>query len=368
LERAVRLSGIALTPLSVAYAGLLAARAAWWRRYAQTAPLPTVSVGNLTVGGNGKTPFTLFLAARLRQLGVMAAIVGRGYRGQLSRSPGLVSDGKYIRMTPRQAGDEPVMMAKCFAGPIGVARRRIDAIKLLATNRLADMVVLDDGFQHVRLRRDCDLLVMNDSIGLGNGRLLPAGPLRESPRALERADALIVIQSLGAERSIECPVLGLAPTKPILRARLEPSSLTYSDNGKWCEMPLVIKGRRVMAVSGIANPAGFHAMINALGAKLLSTLVYPDHYDYGPGDWSAIMAAGSRTDMVITTEKDLVKLEHLGTPAVPLYALHLKVAMETKNESQLLTLVMERITHFRGAGAHCEVQGGPISGVESRLA
>ena len=95
-------------PLSIPYAAILAARSAWWKRYARTPPLPTVSVGNLTVGGNGKTPFTLFLAARLRQCGLRAGIVSRGYGGQASRRARLVSDGQHIAMTPREAGDEPL--------------------------------------------------------------------------------------------------------------------------------------------------------------------------------------------------------------------------------------------------------------------
>jgi tetraacyldisaccharide 4'-kinase len=242
-----------MAPLSAAYAGVLAVRSAWWERFGQPSPLPAVSVGNLTIGGNGKTPFTLFLATRLRQRGIRTAIVSRGYGGQLSRGPKLVSTGPQITMTPRQAGDEPVMMAKSFEGPVAVARRRIDAIKLLAANGLADAVVLDDAFQHVRLRRDCDLLVINQSVGLGNGWLLPAGPLRENWTALQRADALVLIQSLSADRSIPCPLEDIARGKPILAARLQPLSLTYSENGNWREAPLMLEGRRVAAVSGIVR-------------------------------------------------------------------------------------------------------------------
>src|SRR5213080_2944693 len=103
------LGWMAMAPLSFAYAGIIASRSAWWQRFARTPPLPTISVGNLTIGGNGKTPFTLFLAARLRQRGIRSAIVSRGYGGHLSRGPMLVSNGQQITMTPRQAGDEPVL-------------------------------------------------------------------------------------------------------------------------------------------------------------------------------------------------------------------------------------------------------------------
>jgi tetraacyldisaccharide 4'-kinase len=331
-------------PLAFAYAGILAARSAWWKRYARTPPLPTVSVGNLTIGGNGKTPFTLFLAARLRQCGLRAGIVSRGYGGRASRRAGLVSDGQHIAMTPREAGDEPVMLAKRFAGPLAVARRRIDAIELLAANALADAVVLDDGFQHVRLRRDVNLLLINQILGLGNGWLLPAGLLREPESAIGRADALVLIEAFGAaSSSIDCSTPDIMRRKPILRARLQPSGLTYSENGNWREAPLLLNRRRVVAVSGVANSAGFHAMIQALGADVLRTLEYPDHYDYTPGNWENILAAARPAEMLITTEKDLVKLERFGPAEFPLYALRLNVTMEAEDERQLLTLIMERI-------------------------
>jgi tetraacyldisaccharide 4'-kinase len=344
--RVHRWSWIAAAPLAVAYAGLLAARAAWWKRFARTPPLPIVSVGNLTVGGNGKTPFTLFLATRLRQRGVRAGIVSRGYRGHASRNARLVSDGQHIVMTPREAGDEPVMMAKSFDGPLAVARRRIDAINLLAANRLADAVVLDDGFQHVRLRRDFNLLLINKSLGLGNGWLLPAGPLREPRRAIQRADALVLIESPGgASSSIDLAAQDIVQGKRVLHARIEPSALTYSEDGNWRETPLMLERRRVIAVSGIANCAGFHAMISLLGANLLCTLDYPDHYDYTSRDWENILARAGQAEMLITTEKDLVKLERFATPETSLYALRLNVSMEEEEERQLLELIMERISH-----------------------
>jgi tetraacyldisaccharide 4'-kinase len=336
---------MAMAPLSVAYGGILAARSAWWERHARTPPLPTVSIGNLTIGGNGKTPFTLFLAARLRGCGLRVGIVSRGYGGQASRCPTLVSDGRHIAMSPREAGDEPVMMAKSFGGCVAVARRRIAAIKLLSAQGLADAVVLDDGFQHVRLRRDLDVLLINQCVGFGNGWLLPAGPLREPQAAIRRADALVLVESFGAvNRSIDFSPSDVIHGTPLLHARIQPSSLTYSDKGTWREAPLILDGRRVVAVSGIANPAGFHAMIVALGATLIRTLEYPDHYDYGAGDWRNLASAARQAEMVITTEKDLVKLERLATLEVPLYALRLNVTMEAREESQLLRLAMERIS------------------------
>jgi tetraacyldisaccharide 4'-kinase len=352
---------MATAPLSVAYAGILAARSAWWERHARTPPLPTVSVGNLTLGGNGKTPFTLFLAARLRERGLRVGIVSRGYGGRASRTAKLVSNGQHLAMTPPEAGDEPVMLAKSFDGPLAIARRRIDAIELFAANGLADAVVLDDGFQHQRLRRDFDLLLISRGRGLGNGRLLPGGPLREPKSAIRRADALVLMESFGeANSSIGLSAQGLKRGALLLRAQLRPSALTYSEHGNWRQAPLLLGRRRVVAVSGVANSAAFHAMIRALGANLLRTLDYPDHCNYRSADWTRIVAAARQAEMLITTEKDLVKLERFAPPELPLYALRLKVTMEADDERQLLTAIMKRISRVRQLSncSHPDVQRG----------
>src|SRR6185437_3952951 len=161
---------------------------------------PTViSVGNLTIGGNGKTPFTLFLASRLRASGASVGIVSRGYGGLGGRRAALVSNGRRLLMSAREAGDEAVMMAKSFDGPVAIARRRIEGIGLLGRDAPIDVVILDDAFQHLRLKRDLNLLLVRESRGFGNEWILPAGPLRESLRAIARADAIVMLSSVGME-------------------------------------------------------------------------------------------------------------------------------------------------------------------------
>ncbi|HJU10685.1 MAG TPA: tetraacyldisaccharide 4'-kinase [Candidatus Binataceae bacterium] len=338
------MSHLLLAPLSLGYAGILAVRRAWWARHARIPLLPTVSIGNLTVGGNGKTPFTLFLANHLRQRGLNVGIVSRGYGGRRPRTPRIVSDGRNLTMTPEEAGDEPVMMAKSFSGAIAVARRRIDAINLLARNKMADTIVLEDGFQHVRLRRDVDLVLFNPIVGIGNGYVLPAGPLREPVKAIRRADAVVLIEPPGtADTSIGSITPHIMNGKTLVRAQLRPSSMVYSHNGKWHEVALMLDGRHIVAVSGIANNTAFHAMVQALGAKLLHTFDYPDHYNYDLRDWREIAAAAQQAELILTTEKDLVKLERFALPTVPLYALRLNVTMQPDDENQLLTLVLKRI-------------------------
>jgi len=333
---------VAATPLSAVYAVMLAARSVWWRAAARRAPLPTISVGNLTTGGNAKTPFTLFLAERLRQRGLRIGIVSRGYRGHSARSAKLVSDGRRLLLTPREAGDEPVMLAKLFDGPVAVARRRINGIELLAAGSALDAVVLDDAFQHVRLRREVDLLLLSERQGVGNGWLLPAGPLRERLRAIRRAHAVVMVGVPGAHKqTFAAPLLD---GKLVLKASLEPAALIQLVDGCWHERPPALAGRRVVAVSGIADPTSFYEMLSGLGAHLVSALEYPDHHDYRPTDWDNIVAAATVAEMVVTTEKDLIKLERFVVPETAIYALRLKLTMDEREEARLLTMIMEKVT------------------------
>ena len=340
----------ALTPASALYSSALTIRERWWRMIARHAGVTTISVGNLTVGGNGKTPFTLFLATRLRAQGLSVGIVSRGW-GRRGSGAQLVSDGTRILLGPDVAGDEPVMMAKCFDGPIAVARRRIDAITLLARRFPLDAVILDDGFQHLRLKRDLDLVLVSAARGFGNKRVLPAGPMREPLTALRRADAVIVMgpdehcdDSLNTVmRHVLHDKPDLLRDNPILRAMIRPRNLVHAEREGWRETPLAFAGRRVVAVSGLADASGFHAMLRELGANLMRAIEYPDHHDYGPGDWENIVAAASDAEMAVTTEKDLVKLERFSSPGLSLYALRLEVSMDERDEGRLFAAIMEHI-------------------------
>ncbi|HXZ88365.1 MAG TPA: tetraacyldisaccharide 4'-kinase [Candidatus Binataceae bacterium] len=334
----------ALTPASALYAGILAVRARWWQTRARDAGVTTISVGNLTVGGNGKTPFTVFLASRLAHRGYRVGIVSRGY-GRLSNGPGaaLVSDGARIMLSPGEAGDESVMMARSFAGPIAVARRRVDGISLLARRAAIDIVILDDGFQHLRLRRDLDLILVNAARGFGNEWVLPAGPMREPLGAIGRADAVILMASGENAACAQAASDNAAfKGKPVMRAALRATSLVHAKNGEWRESQIAITGRRVAIVSGLGSPEGFHATVRALGAQISNTLDYPDHHDYSARDWKHIQDAAGGAQLLLTTEKDLVKLEKFCAGAVPMYALRVEAVMDESNEALLLSMVAER--------------------------
>lgn len=334
------------------FRGTLAVRNLWWRWRASEAGVPVISIGNLTVGGNTKTPFTLFLATRLQARGLRVAIVSRGYSGaRNSASATLVSDRGEVILDPALSGDEPAMMARRFTGPIAVARRRIGAIELLRSRGPLDVIILDDGFQHARLRRDLDLVLISRERGLGNGWMLPAGPMREPLSALRRAAAVVIVSADASLKSaLSAAQLARINQGRVFTAALRPQSLISVANGNWCESSPSLTGRRVLAVSGLADPAAFHAMLRELEADLVGVLDFPDHHPYTAADWQEIASAARDVDLIVTTEKDLVKLERFPFARDSLYALRLEVTMPEADARALDELILTRI-RLPNAGA-----------------
>ena len=320
------------------------ARHLYWRKNKRHAGVTTISVGNLTAGGNGKTPFTLFLASRMLSHGLRVAIVSRGYKRAPTKDRALlVADDGVMKISPEEAGDEPTMLAKSFSGPIAVARRRIDGIELLAKLGPLDAVILDDGFQHERLDRDVDLLLVSNQRGFGNGWMLPAGPMREPISSVRRADAIVLVNFGDQESVLRPSELRKLSSRTILAAAIRPHSFLALDNGVWNEIPLGLAGRRVLAVSGLADASGFYAMLRDLDADLVGVFEYPDHYAYTSSDWQTIVNAMRDVDLVVTTEKDLVKLERFPFPRDSLYALRLEVTMEPGDAEALENLILGRM-------------------------
>lgn len=298
-DRFGRLVMLGLYPLSWLFRGLIGLRNfAYWSRLApvRRAAIPVVSIGNLTVGGTGKTPLALWLARGLAARGARVALVSRGYRGS-ARGVAIVSTGDGPLLGPEVVGDEPAMMARGFGGVVVVAARRIDGVNEAA--RLGcEVAVLDDGFQHRALARDFDLVLYDGT----RGPLLPAGPLRESLRAIRRADAVVLTPAAGAT----VVDLGL----PAFRVTTELTGLVESVGGHWQERTCgCLAGKRVVAVSGIAHPERFYELIRHWDAEIVEVFEYADHHQYTHTDWQEISRRSQDCDLLVTTEKDLVKLE-----------------------------------------------------------
>jgi tetraacyldisaccharide 4'-kinase len=291
-----------LVPASVAYGAAVRVRNALydagWLGVARV-PARVLSIGNLTVGGTGKTPAALWLAQTLVGRGRRVAIVARGYR---KRRPGVVvvgANGTPL-VAPDDGGDEAVMLARRFRGPVLTGERRADAAREACTRFGVDTIVLDDGFQHRRLARDADLVLLADDAAAR--RLLPAGARREPLGALRRARAALVV---GDGDSAWPP---LPAGMPRFRGRLRPDSLVHAVGETWREESLAaLAGARVVALAGVARPERFVATLESCGARVVERLLFPDHHAYDAADVAAI-ARVAGAGRLVTTEKDLVKL------------------------------------------------------------
>lgn len=306
-----------------------------------TLPRPVVSVGNLTVGGTGKTPHVRFLAGWLCGRGVKVAILSRGYgrgsRGVVWASGGLPAPADAV-------GDEPALLARTLPGvAVVVGESRLEAGREALRRRDVDAFLLDDGFQHLSLRRDADILLVDGVRGLGNGRTLPLGPLREPPDHARFADALVVTRC--AEPSACARVaaeIAFPADRPAAATRFVPLSLV---DAEWGESALFPAGTEVVAFSGLAHNDQFEAGLRECGLRVKRFLPFGDHHRYGPRDIARIREASDGLPL-LTTEKDLVRLA--GTLPFRVRALRIGVEFLSGWES-LSRLVLERIGE-RAAG------------------
>jgi tetraacyldisaccharide 4'-kinase len=293
-----------LWPSSYVYRLLLACRAWTYRlgwRAVYRAPVPVIVVGNLTVGGTGKTPMVLALCAWLQSKGFKPGTVSRGYKAALNKSPHTVPP----EGDPFFYGDEPILLARRTGCPTVIGRKRADAVRHLLAHHDVDVVLCDDGFAHFALARDVNILMLDGVRGLGNGCCLPAGPLREPVKALARADMMMVrVQASDADA---------VSTR---HAALEHASVPYASwsfavDGLYAvaqasTLPLdkveplaSLCGQTVHAVTGIGQPEAFFALLRSAGLQVVPH-VFPDHHRFSFND---IDFEGH----VVMTEKDAVK-------------------------------------------------------------
>lgn len=276
-------------------------------------PCRVISIGNLTLGGTGKTPIVELVAGLLRREGRRVCVLSRGYGGRSQSAITIVSDGKRCLVPPEVAGDEPVLLAEHLVGlPVVVGKDRY-AAGMLAIERFGvEVIVLDDGFQHVQLARDFNVLLLDAVRPLGNGRLFPRGDLRERPTGMARADA-IVFTRWDAEAAPSLTALKLAqPGLPLFCSQHEPIDFRALADGH-C-LPLAsLKGRRILAFCGIGTPDHFRQTLQGLEAEIVAFAVFPDHHPYTRLEIEQLvqMANQHGAETLVTTEKDGVRLRGL---------------------------------------------------------
>ncbi|MGQ9560186.1 MAG: tetraacyldisaccharide 4'-kinase [Candidatus Oleimicrobiaceae bacterium] len=300
-------------------------------------PCRVIAVGNLTVGGTGKTPMVEFLCRTLQHQGERVCVVSRGYK---RKQGGLVvvSDGQRLLVEPEACGDEPFMLASKLPGvPVIVDRDRVRGGRVAVERFGAQVIVLDDAFQHRRLHSDASVVLVDSQRGFGNGWLLPAGPLRDLPSRLRQATVLVLTRVQQAQN--------LAPLVAYLRAYSQARIFTARHvpvdicTGEGSVHALEsLRGKRVAAFCGIAQPDSFFTMLEELGAILVHRKAYPDHHAYSARDVAALCRQGqlSAAECLVTTEKDLVRV-HGQDFSLPLWCL--RITMHVDHARRLLEVI-----------------------------
>jgi tetraacyldisaccharide 4'-kinase len=284
-------------------------------------PVPVIVVGNITAGGTGKTPLTLWLCGFLQEQGFKPGIVSRGYGGH-ARLQAVTADSD-----PVAAGDEPVLLARRSSCPVWIGRDRVAAARaLLAANPGCDLIVCDDGLQHYRLQRDFEIAVLDGRRGLGNGLPLPAGPLREGAARLQTVDA-VVINGPGD------PGLRMASQ---FAMSLEGGQFHNLLNPGHSAGAPEFHGRRVHAVAGIGNPMRFFEHLQRLGLSFTAH-AFPDHHPFSPVDLDF-----ENADEVIMTEKDAIKCQRFAREN------HWVLSVDATVDPELGQLILNRLKSRHG--------------------
>ena len=318
-------------------------------------PVPVISVGNLGMGGNGKTPVVQALALALRDRGRKPAVISRGYGGRATGRANVVSDGKTVLLPAREAGDEPRLLAERLPGVLVLTGRRRHLPARKAVEMGADVLILDDGFQHLALARDADLVLFNADQPLGDGRVFPGGLLRESPAALSRATGFVLTAASERNRDqreqFAARLKERFPETPVHQAAFTPEEgLMLRPDGTLAALPLSDLRKRnasgFFAFCGIARPAAFFRTLAGLGFSLKGVCALADHQDYLPQHCAELAdkARQAGAGALIATEKDLVKLAPLasrfaGLSSPPLYSLRMRAVLPEALVEEMLRIV-----------------------------
>ncbi len=336
--------GVLLVPLSWLYGAvckirLLLYQRGWLKQERLSARV--ISVGNITVGGTGKTPLVIYLAQKLRERNHKVAILTRGYK---RRSSGMVEITQETteRIAWEDVGDEPYLLSMRLSGvPIIVCKDRAASGRRAIRNYGSEILLLDDGFQHLKLKRDLDVVVIDSINPFGNRRLLPAGILREPLSSLKRADVLLITkadQTSGQDELIET-LRAQKPDVPVVRSvyrvrgvedLIDRSPVDLQD----------LKDKKALLLSGIGNPFSFEKTVEQLNVKILKHRIFPDHFAYRQKDVDDLVreAQDQGADFIITTEKDSVRIPLVKRPGISLYVLKIDLRIESDEE-----LLLEKV-------------------------
>lgn len=337
---------VALSPLSGLYRVAMKVRRELYRRglfHVHEIGVPVISVGNLTTGGTGKTPLVEWIARAMARREKHVCILTRGYGRQPPRARVLVSDGDEILSDARVTGDEPLLLAERLKGEATVIcdADRVAGAGWAMENMATNLFILDDGFQHVGLARDLNIVVVDATNPWGNGRLLPAGNLRESRGQLARADCIVITRAddVAQTQVLKSEIDRLSKGRPVFRSRMRINGVRTLTSSASVEE---LKSRPVAAFCGVGNPESFFAQLRRNGYTLCHTRTFPDHHCYTQNEISALDSQSSArgAHALLTTAKDEVKLRSLKFE-MPCYVVD--VTIEIEGESEFLALIDKAI-------------------------
>jgi len=291
-----------------------------------------ISIGNISMGGTGKTPFTIMLAKHYISKGKKVCILSRGYRGNIGYDTHVISDGKNILIGPDKAADEPYMMAvNCPEAIVITGKERVRSYEYAEKHFKPDIYLLDDGYQHRQMKRDIDICLLDHKKPVSTGWMFPFGYLREPASGIKRAD--IVIFTRAENDTIPEKAAKYVKDKPVFFSNVSYAGV-YNDNGK---AEVALKGKRVFAFAGIASPSKFFKFVRSLGAELLGKKIYTDHHCYCGRETYVIerKAREMEADLILTTEKDYVKLPD----EVKDNMYYLKIDIDLRNSQKFFDII-----------------------------
>ena len=345
--------------VSLVYGGAVRLREAFYKNSIlrpKKLPCFVISIGNLTVGGTGKTPMTIYMAKFVKSLGYKVAVISRGYKGGAEKTGGIVSNGHTIFMEPEKAGDEPFMMAAKLENiPVVVGQNRYKAGWLAIKEFNPDVIVLDDAFQHLNLKRDIDIVLLDCGRPFGNAHLLPRGILREPISALKRSDAFVLTRSDFAPDYIRQAFMhkieNLAPGRPVFRSFHVPNLYRPINDKKSMSgielqnfAPDLLHGRRVVAFSGLARNNDFRRTVENLKCDLINFFEFPDHHKYTEMDLQTIIQSSinAQAEFILTTEKDYVRISGKTSWPVELVIIGIELSFEN-DENVFINFIKNRL-------------------------
>ena len=326
-----------LFPLAMFYWGLVYWRSLFYKYgffVSRRLPCSVISIGNITVGGTGKTPTVIFLAEYLKGKGKRVAVLSRGY-GRATKGTLMVSDGNGPNVSWEESGDEPFLMAKKLNQiPVVVDEDRFRGGMFIMQKFNPDIILLDDAFQHRAIERDLDLILVNSGDKSFDHKLLPYGLLREPWMNINRGDAVILTKT-NLKKPKPFLIRKIKESRlPILHSTTHASLSTLSP-----EKPDSIKRKKVFIVSAIGDSSGFNQTVKNLGCDIVGEKIFPDHFKYSQSDWKNTESLSAQVDYIITTEKDWVKIEHFSfTKPVIVVGIKIKIQPGKKLERLLIDL------------------------------